>query len=372
MLRLHFLNVDHGDCIVLEHESEGVRSFAIVDSNSNAKDEPRALLKLRAIGATHLNFAAVTHPHADHFLGMSEVLKEYAGKTEIFYTFPIDRAELKKMIGAVVQSVTGIDDQIYSRSARQFAEVMMAGKEIAESEEGDWITPLGESTTLMPSGFKGVKFTAILPPGRVKGKFFEDIQNNQFDLRERNSNNVSMALLIEYAGHEIILGGDGTKENWSFLQRARSRAGLEFAPTVVKLPHHGSEEDSGKAVLDLLFQNRPQKVTPIACISANGRTHPSNEVLDELIAKGIHPYCTNLAERCGAKAREMVTSADCEPELARFLNSVASIDSVGRKQPCQGDISITFAADGSIDVATQYNHPCAYRGEYEFLANLVQ
>lgn len=86
MLRIHVLNVGHGDSIVLEHEDNGARSFGVIDSNGVLGQDPPALVKLRALGAKRLSFVALTHPHADHFVGLHRILKEFDGEVGRIYT----------------------------------------------------------------------------------------------------------------------------------------------------------------------------------------------------------------------------------------------------------------------------------------------
>jgi metal-dependent hydrolase (beta-lactamase superfamily II) len=65
MLKVHVLNVEHGDSIIVEFNG----SFGLIDSNRCGQRIP-ALEKLQALGAERLRFVALTHPHHDHYRGI--------------------------------------------------------------------------------------------------------------------------------------------------------------------------------------------------------------------------------------------------------------------------------------------------------------
>jgi glyoxylase-like metal-dependent hydrolase (beta-lactamase superfamily II) len=68
MLTFHILNVLHGLSVVVEYKSEHDSFYGVIDSNSGAGETPKALVKLRELGATSLSFLCLTHPHRDHFI----------------------------------------------------------------------------------------------------------------------------------------------------------------------------------------------------------------------------------------------------------------------------------------------------------------
>ena len=89
-LAIHILDVGHGDSIIIEFP--GQTRYAIIDCNLHAesnkgfeharpvdKKEPKALtfFRNRAVecGDLVVEFACLTHPHADHFRGFHRLLE---------------------------------------------------------------------------------------------------------------------------------------------------------------------------------------------------------------------------------------------------------------------------------------------------------
>src|SRR5690606_17495430 len=130
-------------------------------------------------------------------------------------------------------------------------------------------------------------------------------------------NDLSLAILIKYAGVEILLGGDGTRSHWLFHRQLRKFRDNAINATVVTVPHHGSRYDFNEVIRDYIFANTGERY---AIFSANGKTHPDEEVVDMMTEKGIDPYCTNLMARCGDRLRDLVTDPETDPELVKLLN----------------------------------------------------
>lgn len=371
MLRIHILNVGHGDSIVLEfHAQDGTKSFAVIDSNCAPDATPRALTVLKSLGATHLSFVAITHPHADHYMGMREILLAYRGHIDTLYTFPIkqESASLRQLALAYKAHAESTDDKTQQKQSLQLAQILL----LARSAASEWEAPAGTRTTITAQGFDGVQLSTLLPPARVRGSFFEKMVAGTIEPESRDLNSLSMAFLLEYAGQQIILGGDGTHDNWMYQAKRWAMNGLQYSPTAVKVPHHGSNQDCRPAVLDVLFgRGQNQKPDAVACISANGKSHPASEVLDDIVRRGIRPYCTNLAKRCGANRKNIIAGQQIDPVLLRLLNSAAVDTDGSSSQPCQGDIVLEVALGQSLRVIGQYANMCPLRGDFAFLGGQV-
>jgi beta-lactamase superfamily II metal-dependent hydrolase len=370
LLRIYILNVGHGDSIVLEfHNADEPTSFAVIDSNCSPDSRPPALDLLISLGATNLSFVSITHPHADHYMGIRAILEHFSGRIDTLYTFPIrrEREDLKKLIRAYKSFATSTDDRAQQKRLIELARILL----LAGTAVRDWEDPTGTRTVVTARGFSAVRISTLLPPARVKGNFFQQIINGTIEPERPALNDLSMAFVIEYAGHQIILGGDGTRKNWIY-QANKWKANMqEFAASAVKIPHHGSKEDCKSDVLNILFGDKDAQIpNAVACISANGRTHPSSEVLNEIVSRGILPYCTNLAKRCGGYLTHEIKAEHTDPVLVRFVNSAAT-ETNGTTQPCQGNIILEFAPGQPIKVKTQHANLCPLRGELDFLSGAM-
>ena len=369
MFRIWFLNVGQGDSQIVQYDGPDGTVTGIIDSNNVGTGEPRVLSKLKELEVSELSFVALTHPHADHYKGLYSVLEYYRGRIDTLYTYPIvDHLQsdaIKRLAAAYARVVGETISTTVKGNVIEFVKFLSEAKSNIGFEK--WIPLDGEENTLSPQGFIGVELRSILPPKRAKGYYFQLLRSdsNDFVGGRQEENDLSLAFQIKYSGVEIILGGDGSHNNWIQHIAHTRRRGTVLQSAIVKMPHHGSKYDCKDNVIDHFVGQTNQ---PIAIVSANGRKHPDNETLDLISRKGIKPYCTNLARSCGAIARDLVTNPELDPVLNRFLNSAAET-SESKNQPCQGDILVSIDGSGQIKVDTQFNHPCPYRGGYDSLFN---
>lgn len=363
MLKIHVLNVAHGDSIVLEFDpgDVGEKDFAVIDCNGSG-DSNAALQLLRNRGARSLRFIALTHPHADHYYGLGELCEAYEGRIEAFLTFPLDRTQdrlatlLKKYVGE-----GKIQSEESSAKVIELLKFFLAARKQGET----WECPVASNvpSRYAVSGFPGVQFEVLLP-GANAHQVLDGLMKGKIPTQSADVNDLSIALSISYAGQQIVLGADATVLGWGGQSRRWHRHNFALTAGAVKLPHHGSEKDCANSVLDILFA--PDKSAgKIAVISAGGTTHhPNADVLRELARRGIKPYCTNLAVCCGGAVKKNLTADNPEvsPELLRNLQPF--IDGADKIRPCQGNVTLVVDSGGSLTVERQYQTPCGFRQEW--------
>ena len=371
MLSITCLNAGRGDCLVLEASFEGDSYYGVIDANAEGQHRQRLHDYLTSKGITKLNFLALTHPHADHYRGLLKIMTDFPPDT--FYIFPLDvhlgnSERLKKMLRKYNEMLRRTDDRETTQNLEEFIRLLaLASHTIAR--QGNLDEPNGPMGEIFIPGFKqaGIKISCLLPFKSVKGLFGESIDADDFSVVDyRNSNDLSLAFLVEYGGKRIILGGDGTKINWLAHQRkfnaslnsTRSKADyVGLKANAVKLPHHGSDVDSAPEVIDYLFSDRGDRY---ALISANGTSHPHGDVLTYLSDRGISPYCTNLAKQCGNNRVSLNRSPEFLPELDRSI-ALFSLGINDPGTPCQGNITITVLPTGETSVSTETGAFCPYR-----------
>jgi len=367
LLTFHFLNVNHGDSIVIEYQNDIEKVFGVIDSNIvDPHSPPPALEKLKSLGAKKLSFIALTHPHADHYSGLSQIIDYYKNNISNFYSFPLDAfipGRLKDIAKIYQKIHDNVDSPTLKRTLNEFVKILLFAKKYIGLDK--WQEPNGCDNKIAPEGFKGVSISVILPHPRYKGPYFQMIEQQSDEIIALEQlNNLSMAFQITYGDFEIILGGDGTNLSWSDHIKYSQNRGIQFGGDIVKLPHHGSHIDCTKRNIKHLFKDGDGR--KIACISANGRSHPHPDIFKILSKIKIDPYCTNLSKICGANIKEFEIIPEITPVLNRFICSVGE---PGRKgiQPCQGDITINIHKNGHVEVTPQYNNMCQYRGDFDFL-----
>lgn len=341
--------------------------FGVIDCNAEGGVNPTLTL-LRARGAERLAFVLLTHPHADHYAGLGEICLAYQGRIDSFFSFPLDRSQSQVIRFAKRYAAAGkTASEASSRGALDILNFLMAAK-----ASGVWESPVtSQPSQLNVPGFEGVAFDVLLPTANVKSSLLPALMEGKVSTQATDLNDLSLALLITYAERQVLLGADGTVVGWLAQASKWPRSRVQVRPDVVKLPHHGSAKDCAPEVLDVLFPHEENVRERYAIISANGsRHHPNASVLRDISTRGIKPYCTNLAERCGGVARSVLETdnPDVAPELLRALQTFAV--EPGRERPCQGDIRVEIAPDGQLNVTPQYQHPCGFRGEWGSLAGI--
>jgi hypothetical protein len=357
-LIFHFLNVGHGSSIVVEAEKEGKRFFGIIDSNCPRGEVPKALTKLRQLGAERLSFVCLTHPHKDHYSGLFGVISAYEGRIDNFFSFPMgDLIQNKDRFKKLVTNFQSILKKTDGTTERYAALELIQILRWADSLQSDWVECAGNDNRIGPFGFADVDVTTVLPPRAAKGGYIDRIEKGDSTLLGNvDDNDLSLAISFEYAGVRILLGGDATAKNWEIRKRFELNTGRAPAAQVVNLPHHGSRYDNPDDVLDRLFAPSGERY---AITSANGQSHPSPEVIGWVSNHEIHPYCTNLMASCGATIARLNPLPAVDEELARLVREAAK-DPV-QIQVCQGDVAVTIDDEGKYTVTPEYNHFCAYR-----------
>lgn len=356
MLLLHFLNVENGDCTIVEYIEGTNRRFGLIDCNRIPSRQSPALDKLKSLGATHLEFVCITHPDKDHYAGIFDVLEYYQGRISSFLTFPLaslltDRKRLKEYAKKILKLAELADDEDV---ASRHLELVQIIKHATENFLPDnWIEVSGDFDRLGISGFGSVEFYGISPPRKMRGHIAQMTLNpDQF--ATVNSNEVSIAIEVHYAGRRIVLGGDAVDENWQWHRKYRTKVGTTISSSLVKLPHHGSRYDNSSQTLDDFFSGMEDS---IAIISAGGRSHPDFETIEKLQGLPCTRLCTNLFNPEEKSLKRIYNNGALNSRLKHYLNVYAT-PIVTRPTPCKGDIVVSIEPNGAITSQTQFNPVC--------------
>ncbi|MBE9530007.1 MAG: MBL fold metallo-hydrolase [Proteobacteria bacterium] len=259
-LKLHFINVGHGDATIIEFPDYGSprqAHFGVVDFGAETKANRKhtteymnALVKLRKDGDDafeySIDFVCVTHPHNDHYGGLRRFLDVFADK---------DDAD-NNMIGSFwdcgfrTNSVTynKVLDDIARNKNIVFTRVA-AGSEFKFGETR--VTILGPSVDL----------------------------RNRFDTFGINKNNASIVLKIKFRNSYVILAGDAQFASWgkvteefprqshiTFFKDAlglakREETSDQLKCNLLRTSHHGSKHGTS---LEYLERIKPKYVVTSA------------------------------------------------------------------------------------------------------------
>lgn len=358
MLNIHILNVGQGDSIILEYSNEDGTSYGLIDSYVVGNEEPKALEVLRKLGAEKLSFIALTHPHNDHYKGLPDIIRDYKHNIENFYSYPfgaeLNNESIKKVAKIYRKVASSTDSKTLQQRSKDFINLLVCIKKFIGIDK--WESYASYESYLAPVGFKGVSISVISPPPKVKGPYVEMIMKDDRSIAvEKKPNELSLAFSIKYEGHEVILGGDTPSDIWLGHKEYCRKRGTHINADFVKLPHHGSKADNTKVVLEHLFSGEGERV---ACISANGRKHPSLKTLQLLKEMGVSPVCTNFSKHCGNNVIALDRALDdIEPRLRRFVRTMKDEEKTLYTQPCKGNITISIS-DKGVELKTENNIHC--------------
>jgi len=364
VLIIHILNVKHGDSIVVEYNNNNKTVFGLIDSNCTGSKISPALKKLQELNVKKLSFIALTHPDTDHFSGLPQVIEAYKNQIDHFYSFPIGlyaNVRLKQIAEVYKKMAISTDSTTIKNKVNTFVKLLVyINKYIGVKK---WEEHTGFYNILAPEGFAGLEIATLSPPSKVKSDFFQMIEKNDPRIvQDIKPNKLSLAFSIKYNGNQIILGGDTPKSIWLEHIKFCKRGNIDINGDIVKLPHHGSKNENSLKIINHLFS----KKNNIACISANGKTHPHIETLKNIIQKKHFPYCTNLSKECGNNILKLKKLEGPSPKLQRYLRLMMNDVSDEEIQPCKGDLKICFK-NNDIKISTQYNNPCPYHGDFNFI-----
>jgi competence protein ComEC len=182
----------------------------------------------------------ITNPDADHISGFLEVLKNYK-------------------VGKVFEPGTFNDSTTYKNLEA----------EIKKQNIADIITR------------KGMKLD-------LGGGVTIDILFPDQDVSSWESNDGSVVARLSYGATSVMLTGDATIKTEQIILKDFPPQGL--ASTILKVGHHGSHTSSSRNFLDT--------VKPAYALISDGKDnkygHPHQDVLDDLVKRGIKIYRTDL------------------------------------------------------------------------------
>jgi competence protein ComEC len=253
-LRIHFVNVDHGDAIILElpdyqdfsRRDVNFAHYAVVDTGRHGNTKNRLSRYLRTLAKVRnmeycIDFVCITHPHDDHYGGLDSLLYEFDGEIRQFWDcgFRTTAANYNKAL----EKIAGDDRILFLRPA--------AGMEFEFGKVR--IFTLGPSLDL----------------------------RNRFDTYGVNRNNASIVLKIQFGNSVAILSGDAQFDSWGKIAEefprsskttyftdasvSRSEGDNQLECQLLKVSHHGSRHGTN---LEYLEKLRPTHFM-ITCADTN-------------------------------------------------------------------------------------------------------
>lgn len=248
-LRVSFVDVGQGDCIVIELPYR--RGVYVIDAGGmlqfgeekdwRSPSKPFEIGRnivvpfLKGRGITTIHAMILSHPHVDHIGGVHEVMEDI--RVRSIHTSPntLDVPEMQKIIEQATNQQIPIE---------------------IKKNEDRWII----DDTIF---------------------YYMGPQEDRYE-----GNDSSLILFMQSRGYAFLFAGD--IEEKGERQFVSTYGEMNFPPTILKVAHHGSKTSSSSAFLDA--------VQPIIAVAMQGRNnrfnHPSEEVVERFKEKNIPLFTT--------------------------------------------------------------------------------
>lgn len=237
LLKIHFFDIGQGDSIFVETPSG--RQILIDGGPDN-----KVLNKLGEVMPFYdkdIDMVIVSHPHADHIIGLIDVLERYNVKN-------------------IVQA-----EESYNSSE------FRAWEDAVEKENSNNIEAIGGKIIHLGDG---VTITILHPLESVIGD------------NPKNPHDDVVVAMLKYGDLEVMLTGDMEEK----IERRLILGGYDLDSDILKAGHHGSKTSSSEAFLSAVSP----EVAVIQVGSKNRYGHPSSEVLKRFDDYGIKYYRNDI------------------------------------------------------------------------------
>lgn len=286
-LKVHFIDVGQGDCILIEDGN----SAMLIDAG-NPQNGPDIVSYIKKLGISKLDFVIATHPHADHIGGMADVINAF---------------DIGKLIMPKVEHTT-----------RTFENLLLTIRN------------------------KGLKITAPVPGTEYR------LGNTSFTILAPNSssyknlNDYSVVVRLTYGSTSFLFTGDAEQTS----EKEILAKGYNIKSDVLKVGHHGSKTSTTTRFLDAVSPRYA-----VICVGANNQYgHPAPETLSKLAERGIKVYRIDEAGTIIATSDGKSISFNKQPSPVNTSTNTGSTtvsDTKNNQNDTHDDITVYITKTGS-------------------------
>lgn len=237
MLKVHFLNVGKGNCVVIKFPSGRLTIVDIdnsrIDDENETLQDPIKFLDDYYPGEPVFRFI-LTHPDMDHMSGLHE-LNQKRNIVNFWDTEHSKTVDFGKM---------GLGN--YSK------EDWLAYEKLRKSSDNPTVLKLLHHSE--PKSYWIEDGITILSPSPNMVKLANETEEY---------NHLSYVIKVEHEGISVLLGGDATKDAWRQILANHGKEAL--SSTVFLAPHHGSPDNIEKDVF--------QHIAPEYVVVSDHRGH---------------------------------------------------------------------------------------------------
>lgn len=353
LLGIHVLGGVQGESVVVSMPGD---RWGVVDCYTSRLDSPElnpTVHFLRANSVSKLEFLCLTHPHDDHYRGMTHVLDAFP--VDCFWQFPVlPHPVMRQLIDHDLWDAEESQDRERQETAQElvniFGRVNALGKSKKIRRE---LLNIGQQMY----DSDGVRIVAVAPSGDQTFRYVDRLCkcfNPDGTVKERLQisahNMISAALVVEFGATRILLGGDVETNGW---QDSLSRFGEYLAVHAAKVSHHGSTNGYCEGLWSALSR-RGKPISVIAPFRRFGL--PKRAALEHIAAHSQKVLTTSMA---GIRDSELPIplSPLAPPRSREFLRSEFKA-SASSGDETTGICSLYFDRDGTC-VKTDLVPPAA-------------
>lgn len=363
-----FCDAGQGDSVGIRLSSGEV---AVVDCNIPGDaviQRPPILSYLdtwaRERGTYDLDLLCITHPDHDHFHGMIQVIDwveshggrvkrilKWAGVSAKDFDERLDRARRRGRKKCQVSALRS--------RAREFVELI------------ERITKLRKSGTdlLWGQGFQpiiksgGTRMFTVGPSAEIIEAHQARSLDSMFDAMlfdenhtDQSANELSTLLVLEVGEVSVFLTGDATAKSVSTSLKSvemSEPALANFRANLLKLPHHGSSENSSEELWRQIL--REGSAVVVSAGNHAGYRHPSSETIGHVrrACPSARLYCTNI---CPALRPVAAFPPGLTAGALTGLDALAPMDFTEHlSDRYNGDCRFEIFADGQVLAEPQHS-----------------
>ncbi|WBW98093.1 ComEC/Rec2 family competence protein [Oceanirhabdus sp. W0125-5] len=314
-LRIAFLDVGHGDTIVISTVENNITRAIIIDCNDAIKTKNYIL----EAGIQVVDYIVITHLHRDHYKGINTLI-DLLIRNDI---------EIRNVCWEKDRYLRSDEEQVgkynlFTRRLNQY-HINKKIKYVPKRFDNDNYRRLDNECI--------EEFSCqIIYPNSFVANYWDD----------SNINNTSAVVQIQYNGFKIILPGDLEGEGWKMLVSDIKNLKCD----ILKMPHHGGYfNGTGNALStgEVIDCTSP-KFAIISTGQNDKYNHPYKETIQYLASKNINIICTEVTDLC---AKDRLDKKEC------IMAQLGKTYKLGEKKcPCAGDI--IFEIDDDIKLIPNY------------------
>lgn len=270
-------------CIFLLYSTQPVYrvhySIVIDSYTENKKNKTLDILKKKLV-KQKLDMLVWTHPHKDHYMGLTDIIRKYCDKHTKIVT-PAIGNDLDRYDNEVREIMLFINSLVHNRSIVNRYDVEQISnvcKTFFDKELRD-ILPV-----------KGIRFEVISP--------FSALAYSNAGMKSINLNWMSIGMVIQVytrdSAHYFLYTGDMDEDTVNMLLYKIRLGEIQIPESYdyIKIPHHGSRASEG--ILDILSEDRKSETAAATIFSPQNL--PNTVLLDKYKNKVFNVFRTDEAK----------------------------------------------------------------------------